>query len=540
MNRSHNFAMVPQVKYPRSSFDLSHGHKTTFDAGKLIPFYHETVYPGDTIALQTHGFCRLATPLYPYMDNAYMETFYFFIPHRLVWDNFVRMMGEQDNPTDTIDYLFPILDNSAAYNIDEGSLFSYLGVPTNLNIGDATYPVEVVSVKFRAYNLTINKWFKNENLEDDLPVPKDDGPDDPDDFVVVRRCKRPDYFVSCLPSPQKGDPVAIPLGGTAPVVSTGQQVKFSAVDNTQTNLGFNADVASGGASFTYVGGSTLVAQKTLKFGDVTGLEADLSTVSNGLPLNAFRYAIAVQTLLERDMRGGTRYTESNFAHFGVISDDARLQRPEYLGGGSSPLNVHPVASTTGVNITGNTSTVKQVGELGAFVTSSLRGFHGFTRSFTEHGSIIGLVNVRADITYQNGLNKDYSRRSRLDMYYPALSQIGEQPVYKREILCVGGATDAQVFGYQEPYADLRYRPSYVTGKFNSYCVDPLDAWHLALDFGASVPSLGPTFIKDNPPFDRVIIVESGNEPQLIGDFWHQVRAARVMPLYGVPASLSHF
>lgn len=511
---NHSFSKVPQAEIPRSNFNRSSGLKTTFDAGKLIPIFLDEVLPGDTFNLNMTGFGRLATPLHPVMDNMYLETFFFFVPNRLVWDNWEKFNGEQRNPGDSTDYLIPTWGNSG-FTAAEGTLADYFGLPVGVNIGaSGNYPS---ALPFRAYNLIYNEWFRDQNLIDSVPFATDDGPDGsavtPVD--IQRRGKRHDYFTSCLPWPQKGDAVELPLGskafiGTDAIADT----ELGIYDSTGTLRRMDAD--------------TLYVERSGVSGGAA-MYADLSTAT-AATINDLREAFQVQKMLERDARSGTRYIEIIKAHFGVTSPDARLQRPEYLGGGSSRINISPVPQTS------STDATTPQGNLAGFGTV---GFdrHGFTKSFTEHGHIIGLACVRADLTYQQGLNRMWSRQDRYDFYWPALAHLGEQPVLNKEIFAQGTAADDQVFGYQERYAEYRYKPSQITGAFRSNAATSLDTWHLSQDFG-SLPTLNQTFIEENPPIDRVIAVPS--EPHIILDSYFNLQCARPMPMYSVPGLIDHF
>jgi len=529
----HNFALVPQVQMPRSSFDLSHRIKTTFNSGELIPMFFQEVLPGDTFNVRTSGFTRLSTPLFPYMDDAYLDTFYFFIPNRLVWDNWQRFMGERDSISGFTDYLVPVVDPAASTPVAENDIFQYFGLPVGVDLKDIT----PTALMFRALIRLWNEWFRDENLQDPLPFPTDDGPDEASLYSVLRRNKAHDYFTSCLPWPQKGNPVPLPVGGTAPIGGYAD-ISNLPIDIYSNSVLNTAELNTGGLNIRVGSAGTSSDPITWQSGPAVGvvtpgtLYANLSLASS-INLNDFRYALALQTYLERNARGGTRYIEIVRSQFGVTSDDARLQRTEYLGGGSTRINVHPVAATADNSSFGGLD----AGGLRAFATGALHG-HGFTKSFTEHGIVIGLCSVRAELTYQQNLNRFWFRRDKFDFYTPALSQIGEQPVYSKEIFCDGSNADDDIFGYQEPFADYRYRPSIVTGQFNSYNAAPLDAWHLALDFGNTRPTLNDVFIEDHPPFQRVVQVTS--QPEFIADFLHSFKAARVMPLYGVPASLGRF
>lgn len=515
-SKTHVFSEVPKAEIPRSTFDRSHGHKTTFDAGLLIPVFVDEALPGDTFNLKMTGFARLATPIFPIMDNMYMETHYFSVPIRLVWDNWQRFNGEQRNPGDSTDFVVPqMVAPSGGYAV--ASLHDYFGLPTGVSSFSHS------ALYHRAYNLIWNEWFRDQNLQASLPVATGDGPDLPSAYSLQRRGKRHDYFTSCLPWPQKGPGVQIPLGGMAPVISNSQPIGLkNSVGTSQGNMTF--------APSNVLGFSGSAVSGAAYFGAQTGLQADLSAAT-AATINSLRQAFQIQKIFERDARGGTRYTELIRSHFGVTSPDARLQRPEYLGGGSTPVNVSPIPQTSA------TSATTPQGNLAAIGTSLLTD-HGFTTSFTEHCLIIGLVSVRADLTYQQGLNRMWSRKTRFDFYWPALAHIGEQAVLQKEIYTTGTpAQDDKVFGYQERFAEYRYKPSIITGLFRSQAATSLDAWHLAQHF-ASPPVLDASFIQENPPIDRTIAVAT--EPHFLFDSQFTLRCARPMPVYGVPGLIDHF
>lgn len=572
--KNNRFSQIPNSPIQRSVFDRSHDYKTTMDAGYLIPFFVDEVLPGDTFKLRVNAFVRMNTLISPFMDNVFMDTFFFFVPSRLVWDNWQKFCGEQKNPGDSTDFLIPSLSGTNTFT--NGSIFDYMGLPTGVALDPANTPIN--ALPFRAYNLIYNEWFRDENLIDSIPVTTGDGPDPVSNFTLRKRAKRHDYFTSALPWPQKGPSVDVGLTGNAPVVGFGDGSRWNfSSDNTYSGthaiLGKPVDVLDNIGLQVYTNRDMFstptmipIMQETNQSGrwanignqdqsdgnninptrairgegfylpngilqNASGVTpyADLSGVS-AITINDLRQAFQIQKFYEKWARGGSRYTETLRVMFNVISPDARLQRPEYLGGTHSRVNVVPTAQTSSTDSVSPQSNLSAFGVLGDSA-------HGFNKSFVEHGYVIGLCCLRADITYQQGLNKMWSRRQMFDFYWPTLAHLGEQVVYNREIYTQGTAEDNGVFGYQERYAEYRYKPSMITGKLRSTDAQSLDVWHLAQKFD-TLPKLNQDFIEENPPIARVIAVQ--NEPQFFADFWFDLKTSRPMPVYSVPGLVDHF
>lgn len=526
----HTFSRVPTIDIPRSSFDRSHGHKTSMDADHLVPILIDDIIPGDTFNVNANIFARLTSPtILPIMDNMFLDTFFFFVPYRLLWDNWEKFLGAQEDPGDSIDYTIPVISGTTA--IDVGHVGNYMGLPRGWKSDEFA---TISALPFRAYALIYNEWFRDQNLQDSVPLQTTDGPDNETYSRAAnaphKRGKRHDYFTSCLPWPQKGTAVDIPVTGTIPIRGTSNGTHVEST--TGTDYG---ELVTNNNYIQATSGPSGV--QPIRFSDdqtEVGLEAVVTSGGLGT-INDIRLAFQTQRLLERDARSGTRYVETLKAHWGVQVPDFRLQRPEYLGGGSTPISIAPVAQTTfqgTQTIEDGKGTLSGIGTVGAS--------HGFSTSFVEHGVLVGLANVRSDITYSQGIERQWEKRTRYDFYYPVLAQIGEQAVLNREIYFAGGsAEDDQVFGYQERYAEYRYKPSRITGKLAPTAYQSLHAFHLSEEFTGR-PTLGDSFIQSNTatPLDDVISVPS--EPQFVVDIYFQMNCARPMPLYGVPGNMDHF
>jgi len=529
----HSFSNAPSAEIPRSAFDRSHGLKLTGNAGYLIPVFVDEALPGDTLNLNGTFFARLNTPVYPIMDNLFLDVHYFAVPIRQIWENWRKFCGERTDPGDSIDYTVPVSTAPASTGYANETLQDYLGLPSKVP------DYEHSALFTRAYNHIFNEYYRDQNLIDSATVDTDDGPDTVTDYVLRKRGKRHDYFTSCLPWLQKGDSVDLPLGTTATVKPYTSPLLTGGQNNTTMKTTGGSALSGDTALGSYSG---VVGSFNTDPGSVVNsiyfdnLYADLSDATAST-INQLRQAFQIQKLLERDARSGTRYNEIVKAHFGVEFVDVTY-RPEYLGGSSFPVNINPVPQTSETNTTpqGNLSAYGTMGGTGS----------GFTKSFTEHSIILGIASMRADLTYQQGLDRMFSRSTRYDFYWPALAHIGEQAVLTKELYCQDPTTDTgstgtvdneKVFGYQERWAEYRYKPSRICGKFRSNDSASLDPWHLSQEF-SSLPGLNQTFIEENPPLDRVVAVPT--ESDFMMDCYFKYNCARPMPIYSVPGLIDHF
>ena len=535
--RGHRFSDAPAMYMRRTKFDRSHVYKTTFNAGRLIPVFVDEVLPGDTTRMSVNYFARLATPIKPIMDNIYLDWFFFFVPNRLVWEHWQNFCFEEEDPAGNTDYVIPTV--TATGNSDNayvGSLWDYFGLPVNTS-GNLS---GISALPFRGVYLIWNEWFRDENLQKSVKIQKGDtnevldsvrsaeqpswvfasGTDIVPGLACPPRGKRHDYFTSALPWTQKGPGVNISLTGNAPIMAT---------TNTQpVPHAPGIYVARDGASDTLF--PSMIWDSNPSRVASGSVYADLSDVS-AITINGLRTAFQMQKFYERLARGGSRYTEVLRSFFGVVSPDARLQRPEFLGSFTKMVMVNPIAQTSATNDTTPQGNLSSYG-----VTASK--FHGFTKSFVEHGYIIGFVCARADLTYQQGINKMWLRSTVYDFYWPTFAHLGEQAIELREIYAQGTKADSTVFGYQERYAEYRYKPSQITGKFRSSVVNgSLDKWHLS-QFFDNAPTLNEEFIIENPPIERIIAVPS--EPEFLLDIGFRYTTVRPMPMFGTPGLVDHF
>lgn len=537
VNQNH-FANVENPQIQRSKFDRSSTFKGDFNAGKLIPFFVDEALPGDTFIGNVNIFGRLNTPIKPIMDNLYIDVHFFSVPNRLVWDNWKRFMGERPDPDSTVDFLIPELDTTLR-DFEPFSNYDYLGLPTGI-----TALTNISALPLRAIWLTWNEWYRDQNLQDSLVFSTGDGPDNSDSYqLLLNRGKRKDYFTSALPWPQKGDAVSLPLGDTAPLIGKADIYRVNnatglwnvKVPGSNTNRTDGAIASSSGVlNRTGVGDFNLDPNNSIYVDfDASALSsyADLSSAT-ATTINQLRQAFQLQRMYERDARGGTRYTELIRSHFGVVSPDARQQRPEFIGGGTLNVNINPIAQTAP---TAEDQTPQ--GNLAAMGTFSSSGKIRFTKSFTEHEIIIGFMSARSDYNYQQGINKMWLRQTRNDFYWPTYAHLGEQAILNKEIYAQGTLTDDEIFGYQERYAEYRYKPGVITGSFRSNYAQSLDVWHLAQEF-SSLPILNSGFIQEAPPIGRIVAVPS--EKDFLADVFTDLKCVRPMPTYSVPGLIDHF
>lgn len=519
----HSFSQIPAVNQARSVFDRSFTAKDTWEFDYLTPVFIDEVLPGDTINLNLTSFCRLASQYKPIMDNMYLDFYFFFVPNRLVWDNWEKFNGAQDNPSDSTSYTIPQIVSPAVTGFESGSIMDHWGLP----VGVVGYSVS--ALPFRGMYLIWNQWFRDQNLQNSLTVYTDDGPDLYSDYILQKANKKHDYFTSALPWAQKGTASSLPTP-TATVAATGD-ISWKDATGART------------ANMQYVSGPPdryTPAAGTLNTADVVRYNSGLGVTLSTTTVNEFRQSIMVQSLLELDARGGTRYVEILRAHFGVISPDFRLQRPELLSASTTMLQQHVVAQTSA------SEAASPQANLSAFSTSSTGGQKvGFSKSFVEHGYVHGYVVARGENTYQQGVNRMWSRSTRYDFFWPKLQELGEQTILNKELYVQGtggGSADSGTFGYQERYAEYRYHPSEIRGQFRSSFSESLDIWHLAAEFGA-LPTLNTNWIALATPMERVLVtpVEPENaDAMILADMFFNYKHARPMMTYGVPASLGRF
>lgn len=547
-NSENHFALNPtNIDMQRSRFDRSQGHKTTMNGSDLIPIFVDEVLPGDSFSMDMSAAIRMSTPIYPVMDNCNIDTYFFFVPSRLVWEHWKEFNGENTLTAweQQTEYEIPQL-TSPSGGWAKGTVADYFGIPTKIE------NISVNALPFRAYALIWNEFFRDQNLKDPAMVNLDDTTQNgtnSGDYVAngqlgalpLKVAKYHDYFTSALPEPQKGPDVLLPLGNMAEIKiapevlsepnTTAEVTYITSVNNSAANATaiFLRETGNNASTLRWKNDGT--TNNYMLNEQYANLYADLST-AQAASVNALRQAFAVQRLYEKDARGGTRYREILRAHFGVVSPDARMQIPEYLGGSRHPINIDQVvqtSETTANSPQGNTSAYS----LTNFVDNC------FTKSFTEHGYIIGLAAIRTVNTYQQGIERMWSKKSRFDFYWPSLANIGEQPIYNKEIYAQGTDADNEVFGYQEAWADYRYKPSRVSGAFRSNYEQTLDSWHYATYFEEQ-PYLSSEWIDETKVnIDRTIAVSSELEDQFLCDFYFKNVCTRPMPLYSIPGLIDH-
>lgn len=550
--RGHRFSDAPAMYMKRTKFDRSHVYKTTFDSGKLIPVFVDEVLPGDTTRMSVNYFARLATPIKPVMDNIYLDWFFFFVPNRLVWEHWQNFCFEQEDPDDSTDYVIPTISATGnSENAYIGSLWDYFGLPVNTS-GNLS---GISALPFRGVYLIWNEWFRDENLQKSVKIQKGDANEvlnsaraaDQPSWVFTSgtnifpglacppRGKRHDYFTSALPWTQKGPGVSIGLAGTAPIQGTATLTMPNGVNLLDRQSGDLYASVVGTAVRKGTGATSVWYESGTGNTSVSGVSSDgwfaNLDESSIFTINSLRTAFQMQKFYERLARGGSRYTEVLRSFFGVVSPDARLQRPEFLGSFTKMVNVNPIAQTSATDDT------SPQGNLSAYGVTAAK-FHGFTKSFVEHGYIFGFVCARADLTYQQGINKMWLRSTVYDFYWPTFAHLGEQAIELREIYAQGSEADTIVFGYQERYAEYRYKPSQITGKFRSSVIGGnLDVWHLS-QFFKNAPTLNEEFIAENPPIKRIVAVPS--EPEFLLDIGFRYTTVRPMPMFGTPGLVDHF
>lgn len=549
--RNYDFSKVPSNYMSRTRLYRPGSHFTTFSTDYLYPMFLDEVLPGDTMRLDVSSFIRMTTSVVPFMSNMYLDWQFFFVPNRLVWSHWQNFCGEQDNPDDSVDFTVPYLESPEG-GVSSKSLYDYFGIP----VGKAFGAHDVQSLPFRCYNLIWNQWYRDENLQDSVTVPTGDGPDSASTFTLLKRGKRKDYFTSSLPSPQKGPSVTIPLSSDAPVVGNGLSLGLGDGALGGYGLGYGSGGLTVGSAWfgqdknpdlTIAAGSkpTSLSGHYAVLG-VTGDKAnsgliaktsDLSLIS----INELRQAFQMQKFFERMARGGTRYIEILKSMFGVNSPDARLQRPELLTSFTIPLQLVQIAQTS-PSADGSTPQ----GNLTANGVFSGNRF-AFSKSFVEHGFIIGLVSVRSDLLYQQGLHRMWSRSTLYDYYWPPFAHLGEQPVLNKEIYLQNSSVVDEsskkvndlVFGYQERWSEYKYGQNRVSAELRSDYAQSLDVWHLGQNF-ANLPTLSPTFIEENVPIDRVVAVSTSDAQPFLGQFSFDVVSVRPLPLYDIPGLVDHF
>lgn len=526
-------SIIENANVPRSRFLGRWTRKTAFTAGRLIPFLVEEILPGDHMRYNVTAFVRISTTLFPIFDNQRIDTFFFFIPNRLVWANWAKFMGEQANPDSSIAYNLPTMTyDDESFN--PGSLYDHMGLPVAGQLAPGQ-DITFQSLPIRAYALVWNTWFRDQNVQNSTTVDTDDGPDDPDAYGLLFRGKSHDYFTTALPWPQKFTAPTVPIAGQAPITGIGVIDDVSSLGGT--NYYETGDTPGSPGLFDFSVNSSHYAtnpigvRMTAADPGVPAIYADL-TQATGVAINQLRQAWMIQSLLERDARGGTRYVELIRSHFGVTNPDFRLQRPEYIGGGQTPLSITPIAQTAPTEDA-------PLGALGGAGTAA--GSHHASYAATEHGIILGLINVRSEISYQQGIHRMWTRTTRTDFYWPSLAMMGEQAILRKEIYADGNPADEDtVFGYQARYEEYRQRYSEVVGLMRSTATGTLDAWHLAQEF-ESAPVLSTEFIQDNPPMSRVLAGGTEAVPQTyLADIVIERQAVRPIPLYGTPATLGRF